>query len=77
MIGKLFERELSTVLNERNSKALWEKVDWKGSVGNKNESTDTPDLNDLSRHFQMKSSTPEISTLFSEVKKNQYVPTTT
>ena len=63
----------SMLLKEKNSKALWEKVNWNGSVSSHNEN-EVPDLEDLKDQFQKKSETTDTSTLFSEVKKDQHVP---
>ena len=63
----------STVLNESNSKALWDKIDWKGTINSHN-SSDFPDLEDLRDQFLMKSETSDDSTLLSEVDQSQYVP---
>ena len=63
----------SNLLEERDSKALWSKINWNGSSTN-DANADFPDLNDLGKQFEMKSKTEESSTLLSEVKKNLYVP---
>ena len=62
----------SVLLKENNSKALWEKIDWNGSVSAHDEN-EFPDLEDLRDQFQQKSKTTDSSTLFSEVQMNQYV----
>ena len=63
----------SLVLNENDSKALWEKIDWKGTI-NDHSSSDFPELEDLRDQFLMKSETSDDSTLLSDVDLNQYVP---
>ena len=63
----------SAVLNEENSKAVWEKIDWKGTISN-NVTSDFPDLEDLRDQFLMKSETNDDSTLLSEVVQGQHVP---
>ena len=63
----------SLVLSENDSKALWEKIDWKGTI-NDHSSSDFPELEDLRDQFLMKSETSDDSTLLSEVDLNQYVP---
>ena len=64
----------STALTERDFKAFWGNINWNGCIGNDFD-VQTSDLNDLSKQFQMKSSsTTKTSTLFSEVKLNQHVP---
>ena len=49
------------------------KINWNGCIAN-DLNIETPDLNDLSKQFQMKSSTTENSTLFSEINLNHHVP---
>ena len=61
-----------TILKESNSKALWEKIDWKGSL-NKQDSSVFPELEDLKNQFLSKSETSDDSTLLSEVDQSQYV----
>ena len=63
----------SFLLKEKNSKPLWEKVNWNRSVSSHDEN-EVPDLEDLKDQFQKKSETTDTSTLFSEVKKDQHVP---
>ena len=62
----------STILKESNSKALWEKIDWKGIL-NRQDSADFPELEDLKNQFLKKSETSDDSTLLSEVDQSQYV----
>ena len=63
----------STLLTERDSKAMWGKINWNGCIAN-DLNIETLDLNDLSKQFQMKSNTTETSTLFSEINLNHHVP---
>ena len=60
-------------MKEKNSKALWNKISWRGTFGHipgKNK----PTLNGLSEHFQKKGeSDAEKSTLLSDVTGNQRV----
>jgi hypothetical protein len=44
----------STVMKENNSKALWEKIDWKGSINDQIASV-FPELEDLRDQFLKKS----------------------
>ena len=62
----------SALLKDKDSKAMWEKINWNGNIS----STDNeivPPLEDLRDQFQMKSETDDMSTLFSEVIMNQHV----
>ena len=63
----------AAVLNESDSKTLWEKIDWKGTI-NEQYVSELPDLEDLRDQFMMKSETTDDSTLFSDVKQNQHEP---
>ena len=49
------------------------EINWNGCIAN-DLNIATPDLNDLSKQFQMKSSTTETSPLFSEINLNHHVP---
>ena len=63
----------NTLKKEKNSKALWNKISWRGTFGHipgKNKQT----LNGLSEHFQKKGEfDAEKSTLLSDVTGNQHV----
>ena len=61
------------VVKEKDSKALWDRIGWNGSVDGTN-TNDFPDLEELRDQFQMKSETTDDSTLFKDVKENQHVP---
>ena len=63
----------NNLIKEKDSKALWGKISWKGTVGHVSESN-KPTLDELSEHFQKKGeSTAERSTLLSEVTGGAYV----
>ena len=62
----------SAVLKEGNSKQLWEKIDWKGTMNNTSSSV-YPQLEDLRNQFLKKSETSDNSTLFSEIVQDNYV----
>ena len=60
-------------MNEGDSKALWDRIGWNGTVDSKN-TNDFPELEDLRDQFLSKSETTDDSTLFKDVKQNQHVP---
>ena len=67
------ERKTWSVALKEDSKTLWGKINWKGTV-DINDESEFPDLEDLRDQFLMKSETTDKSTLLSEVKQNQHVP---
>ena len=60
-------------MKEKNSKALWNKISWRGTFGHM-PGKNKPTFNGLSEHFQKKGeSDAEKSTLLSDVTGNQSV----
>ena len=43
-----------TVLSSKDSKQIWNKIDWKGKLLPKTNSLEKPELNDLCSHFMSK-----------------------
>ena len=63
----------SELMKEKDSKAIWNKISWKGTIGHPPESN-RPTLNELSEHFQKKGeSGDERSTLLSDITGSQRV----
>ena len=60
------------VLCDKDSKAVWEKINWKGSFDN-NTISKKPPLEDLRDHFMSKGESVEDSTLLSDVKGDNFV----
>ena len=60
--------DCNTVLSFKDSKRIWGKIIWKGSLTNEN--TDRPELKDLCDHFKAKSQTTHDSTVLCEVTVN-------
>ena len=46
------------IIESKNSKELWQKIDWKGEVNQSNISDDLPSLQSLANQFMSKSSNP-------------------
>ena len=46
------------IIESKNSKELWQKIDWKGGVNQSNISDDLPSLQSLANQFMSKSSDP-------------------
>ena len=63
----------TSVLQENDSKAVWEKINWKGTF-DKDSVSNKPALPDLANHFMQKGQSVEDSTLLSDVTGNTYVP---
>ena len=61
------------VLSNKDSKAMWEKISWKGA-SDTNTASRKPPLEDLRDHFLMKGESFEDSTLLSDVKGDKFVP---
>ena len=61
------------VLNSKDSKALWNRINWKGTFS-KTELSEKPSLDDLAAHFANKGQSGKDSTAWCEVSKNEYVP---
>ena len=59
------------VLSSKDSKQMWNKINWKGSLNN--ETFDGPELKDLCDHFKAKSQTTDNSSLLCEVTGSNYV----
>ena len=60
-------------LGDKDSKAVWEKINWKGSFDS-NTVSNKPPLVDLRDHFMSKGESTEDSTLLSDVTGNTFVP---
>ena len=68
------EREAwASVLRESDSKALWQKINWKGTFDNSATSS-KPSLSALSEQFMKKGQSFEDSTLLCDVTGDTYVP---
>ena len=63
--------EWNTVLASNDSKQMWNKINWKGSLSS--DRTGSPELKDLCDHFKAKSQTTDDSTLLCEISGNNYV----
>ena len=62
-------------LGDKDPKAVWEKINWKGSFDNSNNTiSNKPPLEDLRNHFMSKGESTEDSTLLSDVKGGSFVP---
>ena len=61
------------VLSNNDSKAVWQKINWKGTF-DKSTSSTKPPLDDLKDHFMSKGQSVEDSTLLSDVKGDNFVP---
>ena len=61
-----------TALRENDPKALWQKINWKGTVVSTTSSK--PSLDDLRSHFLKKGESVEDSTLLCDVTGDAYVP---
>lgn len=61
------------VLSDKNSKAVWDKINWKGTF-DKHTISSKPPLEDLRDHFVRKGQSVEDSTLLSDVTGDKYVP---
>ena len=66
-------RSWANVLQENDSKALWQKINWKGTFES-SAVTSKPPLTDLKDHFVQKGQSVEDSTLLCDVTGNQSVP---
>ena len=64
----------TTLLKEKDSKDMWGKIDWNGTIEATDSDSILPHIEDLRDQFQLKSKTDDTSTLFSEVTMNQHVP---
>ena len=61
------------VLQEKDTKAVWNKINWKGSFNNDTVSN-KPTLSDLKDHFVSKGESVEDSTLLCDVTGDTFVP---
>ena len=62
----------NTVLSTEDSKQIWNKINWKGSLSS-SDGTEKPELSDLCDHFKAKSEALDDSTLLCEVTGDTYV----
>ena len=70
----LKEREAWTnVLRERDSKDLWQKINWKGTF-DKSTTSKKPSLGELREQFMKKGQSVEDSTLLCEITDVNYIP---
>ena len=63
----------ANVLREEDSKAVWDKINWKGKF-DKNSVSSKPSLPDLADHFMQKGKSVEDSTLLCDVTGDTHVP---
>ena len=64
----------SNVLKSKDTKELWNKINWKGTFSKTAES-EKPNLQDLASHFSEKGQAGRESTVLCEVTGSNYVPT--
>ena len=70
----LKEREAwANVLRERDSKDLWQKINWKGTF-DKSSTSKKPSLGELREQFMKKGQSVEDSTLLCEITDVNYIP---
>ena len=61
----------NTITESKDPKVLWSGINWNGTSEGV---TEQPDIDDLKKQFEMKSSTDDDSTLLCEVTGDSYVP---
>ena len=62
----------TTVLSSNDSKQIWNKINWKGSLTSTS-NTEKPEIADLCSHFKSKNQSDDNSTLLCKVTGNSYV----
>ena len=63
----------SHVLSSNDSKSLWERINWNGTVTRQHQGN-KPNVDELKKHFEEKGKTNNQSTLLCEITRENYVP---